>query len=68
MSDKTQYRSGGDKTSGAVGFAQLSDKAKQKARDAWKAANPGKPNKTDYDIDQALTADGTQYSQDGEPV
>jgi hypothetical protein len=67
MSDKTQDRSqkyGG----GAVGFAQLSDKAKQKARDAWKAANPGKPNKTDYDIDQALTADGTQYSQDGEPV
>jgi hypothetical protein len=64
MSDKTQSKRGG----GAVSFAQLDDEAKQKARDAWKAANPGKPNKTDLEIDQALTAAGTQYSQDGDPV
>ena len=70
MSDKTsQPKSGPYKPAAPpVPYASLSDEAKKAAREAWKAANPGKPNKADLEIDQAITAAGTKYDQDGEPV
>jgi len=65
MSDYGKPPQGGKAT---LTFAQLSVEAKATARDAWKAANPGKPNKTDLEIEQAITAAGEKFTKDGDPA
>jgi hypothetical protein len=63
-----------EKRSGGEGkqFSQLSEPAKQKARDHYRAAHPagagggqgGQP--TDAEIDQALLRAGKRFDDDGE--